>query len=140
MLAAHVRMSGVDDAGDAFAFGFGDFGGHQIDVMHDVAGPLGAPPATARWGRRQTIRGASGGCGGRKFRIEIRSQLHVLMEKRGAARQFLGRVVFEEGPDDRAFWKCRAFCKDTARDRDRCRAGSQNFHCLPAGQPLCKKL
>ncbi len=31
----------------------------------------------------------------------------MFMEKRGAASQLFGRIVFEDGPDDRAFRKWR---------------------------------
>jgi len=64
----------------------------------------------------------------------------VLMEERGAACQFLGRVVFEDGSDDRAFRKCwllREYATGDSRDR---RAESQHFQCLPASHRLREKL
>ena len=119
-------MSAVDNAGDAFAFGLGDFRGHQIHVVHDVgARGAAATAATAtRRGRRQSIRGSSGGRGRRKFRVEIGRQLHVLVEKRGASRQLLGRVVFEDCSDNRALRKYRVLRECTPRDCG-CRADSQ---------------
>src|SRR5206468_12929115 len=118
--------------------------------MHDVRGSGSSRaaaltvattgPAATRRRRRQTIRGASGGCGRRKSRVEIRSKLHVLMEKRGAACQLLGTVVSEDRPDDRALRKCRCLREYTLRKCSGCRAHSQHLEHLPAGQTLRKKL
>ena len=62
------------------------------------------------------------------------------MEQRGAARQLLGRIVFEERPDDRAFRKCWLLREYIRRDGGGRRADSQHFQSPPAGQTLCKKL
>ena len=94
-------MSGFDDAGDvAVARGVLDFGRHQIDVVHDVGAgqalAASARAAAARRSRRQAIRGAGRGGRRRKLRVEIGSELQVLMEQRRAACQFLRRVVFQD--------------------------------------------
>ena len=117
-------MSAVDDAGDAFAFDLGDFGRHEIHVMHDVRRWWSATGATTgaaatRRSRRQTIRRSSGGCSRSKFRVEVRRQLHVLMEQRGAACQLLRRVILEERSDDRASRKCRRLSERRRWERRR---------------------
>ena len=143
-VASHVRMSGVDNAGDARALGLGDFLRHQIDVVHDVR-RWGAPPPRCRHHRRARGAGGkpfaarSGGCRRSKFRVEIRRQLHVLVEKRGAARQLLGRVVFEDCSDDRAFRKYRVLPECQRWHRSRCHPHSQCFQNLAARRVLGEK-
>ena len=73
-------MAAVDDAGDAVAFGLGDLGRHQVDVMHDVRARRAAASAATSGERRQTIGGPGSGRGCGEFRVEIGSQLHVLVE------------------------------------------------------------
>ena len=121
-------------------FDFGDFGSHQVHVMHDVRRWRAASrrrrgaAATTRGSWRQTIRGSNRGRGRRKFRVEIRSQLHVLMEQRGAAGQFLRRIVLENRSDDRALRKCRRLREHTFWECSCYCANSQHFERLPAGQ------
>src|SRR5260370_11853687 len=91
-------MSAVHNAGDGLGFGFGDFGGHEIHVMHDVRRRWSSSAATAgaaptRRERRQTICGSSSGCNSRKSRVETMSQLHVLVEQRRAAIPLLRPVI-----------------------------------------------
>jgi hypothetical protein len=60
--------------------------------------------------------------------------LHVLVEQRGAAGEFFGRVVFLERADDRAFRECGLLRECSMGERGGCGAESQGFQCLAAGQ------
>src|SRR6476646_10464390 len=112
-------MSGVNDTGNSVCFDLRYLSSHQINVMHDVGrwSASSAPSATTtaasapRRSGRQTIRRSSGGRGRREFRVEIRRQLHVLMEKRGATCKFLGCVVFQKRSDVRPLRKYRRLSK-----------------------------
>src|ERR1700686_5091932 len=64
----------------------------------------------------------------------------MLVKQRRASRQFLRSVVFEDRPNDRAFWKRRLLRERIRRDRRGRRADSQRFQRLPASQTLYKGL
>jgi hypothetical protein len=95
-IAPHVRMAGVHDAGDAFPFGGAEFIGHQTHVPHGIRTwrRRGRSTRASREGRK-TIRGPGGTRRCAEPRVEVRRQRHVLVEKRRAASQLLGLVVFE---------------------------------------------
>ena len=80
-VSSHVCMSAVDNAGDACAFHLGHFFRHQIHVVHDVRRWRSSAASTAtRRQRRQSVRRSSGSRSRGELRVEVRSQLHVLME------------------------------------------------------------
>ena len=62
------------------------------------------------------------------------------MEKRRAAGQLFGGVIFKDGPDDRAFRKYGSLREYAPREHGSGRSDSQPFERLTAGQTLPKKL
>ena len=143
-VASHVRVAAVDDAGEvAVARGGLHFRGHQVRVAHDVRAGRRRRTATRaaapRGCGRQTVRGANRRRRREKSRHEVGRELHVFVKQRRAAGEILGRVVLEDGADDRAFGERRRgrLRRADLRRRGRRRAHAQHFQRVASVHCCC---